>query len=165
MARQDNQTEPAVQEAIKEYELAVAFAKELMEELGKEKALQIIAKAFEKLQVRRAKELAEELGDNSLETLARYYQKRAAENENLHVLEVTDSRMATKISRCRALEAFTQLGAPEICRAYCGSDYAYVKAFNPRMKLIRTKTLADGDDCCNHIWALEPGDDAQADRS
>jgi len=61
----------------------------------------------------------------------------------------------TKIDRCISWEAFNHLGLPQLCQLYCDSDHAYIKAFNPHMKLIRTKVIANGDDYCDHIWALE----------
>ena len=133
----------------------MAFAKEFMAELGKERALAIISRAFEKLQLEAAHELAEQLGSNTLEALADHYRKMAAERDTLELLEVTDRRIALKISRCTSWEAFQALGAPELCRLYCDSDYAYIKAFNPKMKMVRTQTLAGGDDCCDHVWVIE----------
>ena len=103
----------------------------------------------------KAHELAEQLGDNSLQALAAHYRKLAAEKDNLEIVEVTDRHIALKISRCRAWEAFKHLGVPEICRLYCDSDHAFIKAFNPDMKMIRTQTLSCGDSCCDHIWALK----------
>jgi len=144
-----------LQEMIEKFRVAVAFAREFEAEFGKEKTHRLLARAFEKLQVAYGKKLAEELGDNSIEALAGFFRKQAAENEYLDVLDVTDERIALKISRCRSLDALTHLGAPEICRLYCDSDEAFIRAFNPKMTLMRTKTLAGGDDCCDHIWAIE----------
>jgi len=144
-----------VQEMIDKYELAVAFAKEFMEELGDDRTLEILSHVFEKIQVETAMELRKQLGCNTIDALGEYYRKRAAEQDHLEVLEVTDRRIALKISRCRAWEAFNHLGAPELCRLYCDSDYAFIKAFNPRMRLIRTKTISGGDACCDHVWAVE----------
>lgn len=139
---------------IDKYELAVAFARAFRDDLGEPRTLTILARAFETLQVEAGKTLAESLGSNTLEALAEDIRKRAAERDTLEVVEVTDRYIATRITRCRAAEAFAELGAPELCRLYCDSDYAYIQAFNPDMTLVRTKTLAAGDDCCNHIWAL-----------
>lgn len=38
--------------------------------------------------------------------------------------------------------------------AHCFSDFAGASAFNPKLKLVRTKTLMRGHDCCNHRWTL-----------
>jgi len=143
-----------VQERIKEYRLAVTLAKAFISELGEERALAIIGQAFETIQVNAAKQLAEELGSNTLEALAGHYQRQAAENDHLEVLEVTDRRIALRITRCRAWEAFQHLGAPELCRLYCDSDHTYIRAFNPRMRLARTQTIAGGDSCCDHVWEI-----------
>ena len=144
-----------VQQMIEKYELAVAFANEFVAEVGKERTHEAIGRAFEKMQVKAGKDLAEELGGNSVEALAGHLQKLAAEKDNLEVVEVTDRQVALRISRCRAWEAFQALGAPELCRLYCDSDHAYIRGYNPGMKLIRTKTIAAGDDCCDHIWARD----------
>lgn len=144
-----------LQEMIGRHELAVAFAREFMAELGDERALDIISRAFEKVQVKTAKELAEQLGRNTVDALAEHFRKFASERDHLEVLEATDRHVALRISRCRAWEAFNHLGAPELCRLYCESDHAYIEAFNPDMQLIRTKTISGGDAYCDHIFAMK----------
>ena len=144
-----------LQRMIERYELAVAFAREAMAELGEERTLRIIARAFDRMQAGAARDLASRLGGNSLDALAGHYRALEAEKDNLEVLEVTPSRIALKITRCRAWEAFQRLQAPDICRCYCESDHAYIRAFNPEMELIRTKTISAGDEYCDHIWALK----------
>ncbi len=146
---------PDIQPFVERYKLAVAFYKAFKEELGEPLALSIAAKAFEEIQIQVGKDLAEQLGGNSLEALAEHNRKNAAENEALKVLQVTDRLIAIKMTRCRSAKAFAHLGAPELCRLYCDSDYAYIKAFNPKMRMVRTKTIAAGDDHCNHIWVLD----------
>lgn len=143
-----------LEQRIKEYRLAVAFAKEFMAELGREKTLDVIGRAFQKIQAESAAELVEKLGSNSVEALAGYYRRRAAKVDNLKVIEVADDRIALNISRCRAWEAFQCLGAPEICQQYCESDHAFIRAFNPLMSLVRTKLLSKGADHCDHQWVL-----------
>jgi len=143
-----------LQQRIREYELAVAFAKEFMAEIGEKRSLEIMSQAFGKVQVKAGRDLAKQLGSNALEALAAHFSKLAAEKDNVEVLEVTDQHIAMKVSRCCAWEAFQELGAPELCKLYCDSDHAYIKAFNPKMRLVRTKTIADGDDCCDHVWAM-----------
>lgn len=146
---------PDLQEFVDRYRVAVAFARAFVEELGKEQAYPIIQRAFEEMQVEAARELADELGDNSLETLADHYRQRAAESDTLEVVEVTDRQIGLKITRCRSFEALSHLGMPELCRLYCNSDHAYIRAFNPNMRMVRTKTIASGDDYCDHTWVLE----------
>jgi hypothetical protein len=37
----------------------------------------------------------------------------------------------------------------------CYGDYASAEGFNPKMRMIRTKTLMQGSDCCNHRYVIE----------
>jgi len=147
--------DPKIQPYVDRYKLAVAFYNEFKAELGEPRALAIAQKAFEKLQIQVGKDLAEQLGDNSLQALAEHIRKQAAERDNQEVVEITDRLIATRITYCPAPAAFAELGAPDLCRLYCDSDYAYIQAFNPKMRMVRTKIIAAGDDCCNHTWVLD----------
>lgn len=144
-----------LQERIEQYRLGVYFACELIEDLGEEEALPILEQAFNNIQVQNGRDLAEELGDNSFEAFAEHLRKLAKESDSLQILEISDREIKTKITRCRAWEAFSHLGLPQLCQLYCESDHPYIKAFNKGMKLVRTKVIAYGDEYCDHIWALE----------
>ena len=144
-----------LQTLIEKYELAALFAREFMSELGKDRALEVMKRGFEKLQTRHGRDLARQLGDNSLEALAAHYHATVPGKDYQEILEVSDRHIALKITRCRALEAFRELGVPGLCRLFCESDHAFIKAFNPQLRLVRTKTIAAGDDCCDHIWMKE----------
>jgi len=71
-----------VQEYVTRYELAVAFAKAMVAELGEEEALPIIQRAWNKLQAREGRKLAERLGTISLAALAEDCRRMAAELPN-----------------------------------------------------------------------------------
>ena len=144
-----------VKQRIREYDLAAAIYKETAKELGGDRALKIVRRVLDARQLETAEELKKNLGGNSFELLAENYRKKAAERDTLEILEITDKHIACKVTQCVSAEAFEALGCPELCREYCDTDFAYIKAFNPKMKLIRTKTIAGGDDYCDHIWALE----------
>ena len=144
-----------LQDRLNRYEMAVAFARQMIEELGEARAFEILASAFERVQTLNAQKLAQQLGSNSLEAFAEHQRKMTATMDNVEVLEVAGDHISMKITRCFAYEAMRELGLPQLCKIYCASDDAYIKAFNPRMKLVRTKTIAAGDPYCDHIWALE----------
>lgn len=143
-----------LQDRIGRYELAVAFAREFVNELGPERAYPVIQRAFETLQIQNGRKLAEQLG-GSFEALAEQNREMAKSLDGFEVLEITDREIKTRITRCVAYEAFEALGMPELCKLYCESDYPYIKAYNPEMKLVRTKEIANGDAYCDHIWAVE----------
>ena len=72
------------------------------------------------------------------------------------IVEETDKIFENKITECLWAETFRDANASDIgCATNCHPDYAYARAFNPKMRMIRTKTLMQGHDCCNHRWILE----------
>lgn len=72
------------------------------------------------------------------------------------IVEDTDRAFEFRISQCLWAKAFREEGAAEIgYAAVCYPDFAVANAFNPKLKLLRTKTLMQGDDCCNHRYVME----------
>ena len=72
------------------------------------------------------------------------------------LLEDTPRVFAVRISKCLWAKVFRDSGAANLGYAtICYPDFAVASAFNPKMKLVRTKTLMQGDDCCNHRYVME----------
>lgn len=57
--------------------------------------------------------------------------------------------MAFDCYRCIYLDVTRELGCPELCIAFCENDDITYGAMQPKIHFIRTKTLADGGDCCD----------------
>ena len=71
-------------------------------------------------------------------------------------MEDTKTAFEVKVTECIWAKTFHDLKAPDIGYAMvCHADFAIATAFNPKMKLIRSKTLMQGHDCCNHRWVME----------
>ncbi|MFV0362437.1 MAG: L-2-amino-thiazoline-4-carboxylic acid hydrolase [Suipraeoptans sp.] len=51
--------------------------------------------------------------------------------------------------RCIYMDITTQLGCPELCTAFCENDDITYGAMAPNVIFVRTKTLADGGECCD----------------
>jgi hypothetical protein len=72
------------------------------------------------------------------------------------IVEDTEKAIEAKGTECLWAKTFREANASDIgYAAICYPDYASAQAFNPKLKLIRTKTLMQGDDCCNHRWVWE----------
>ena len=75
---------------------------------------------------------------------------------SLEVVEDTDEALEIKVTECLWAKTFRESGAPDLGYAtLCHPDFAFPQAFNPKIRMTRTKTLMQGDDCCNHRWVLE----------
>jgi len=72
------------------------------------------------------------------------------------IVEKSSTALEFRFSQCLWASTFRAEDASEIGYAtVCYGDYAYTKAISPSIKLIRTKTLMQGDDCCNHRFVVE----------
>ena len=72
------------------------------------------------------------------------------------VLEDSDEKFAVKITKCRYADFYIEKGEPEIGYAmHCALDFGETEAFSSDMILKRTKTLMQGDNCCDHSYELK----------
>jgi len=71
------------------------------------------------------------------------------------IVEDSDKAIEFRISECLFAKILRDADAIDIGYArFCYGDFAMARAYNPKLKLIRTKTLMNGDDCCNprYVW-------------
>jgi hypothetical protein len=67
-----------------------------------------------------------------------------------------DDEFEIKFTECLWAKTFREADAGDIGYAgCCYQDYAMTKAFNPKMELIREKTLMQGADCCHFKWRMK----------
>ena len=70
-------------------------------------------------------------------------------------VEDTPQAFELKVTECLWAKTFREMGAADIgYLLLCHTDYADCQGFNPKITLTRSKTLMQGDDCCNHrfVW-------------
>lgn len=71
-------------------------------------------------------------------------------------VEDTPEACELRVTECLWATTFREMGAEDLgYLLFCNSDYAQCQGFNPRIRLVRTKTLMQGDDCCNHRFVWE----------
>lgn len=69
--------------------------------------------------------------------------------------EDTDKVHELRVAECLWAQTFLAAKAGDLGYAgICWGDYAFAKAFNPAVEMVRDKTLMQGHDCCNHryLW-------------
>ncbi|MFC2113333.1 L-2-amino-thiazoline-4-carboxylic acid hydrolase [Bacteroidota bacterium] len=70
-------------------------------------------------------------------------------------VEFTDQVCELKVKNCLWAKTWRSKNAGEFGYAsVCHGDFSGATAFNPKLRMERTKTLMQGHDCCNHryIW-------------
>ena len=133
--------------------------KNIGQEIGKEKFINMLQRASDKMATESVKKWANKLENKDLATFTEsmrnpdHFWKHVV---SFDIIENTESAFAVKIHECLWAKTFKESDDSDIgYSCICYPDYAVARAFNPKMKLIRTKTLMEGDDCCNHRWVID----------
>ncbi|HBE41557.1 MAG TPA: hypothetical protein DDW27_10215 [Bacteroidales bacterium] len=73
----------------------------------------------------------------------------------IEVIENREDLVSWKVTECLNAKVLLELDAAEIGYAtLCHGDDAWARAFNPNIQFIRTKTLMEGHDCCDHCYKM-----------
>ncbi len=125
--------------------------KEIYKKFGKD-ALPVIQEVCGKQgQVLGAK-IRRKVSDNKLSTVAKAFAS-SFDPKGTQVISVTDDRFQIQGTRCPfGLENTSR----ELCEAVMEIDLEYFrKAVSEKIQLEITKTVAEGDSCCDTIYTLE----------
>jgi hypothetical protein len=72
------------------------------------------------------------------------------------IIEDTEKAFEIEVTECLWAKTFREAKAGEIGYAtVCRQDYTMCQGFNPKIRMIRTKTLMQDHDHCNHRWIWE----------
>jgi hypothetical protein len=131
----------------------------LSDEIGREKLIEMLKRLTSEAVAESVKKSTENLPNNDFATyvaLSEERKNRFVEHVlTAEVLKETESEVRTNITECLWAETFREAEAADIgYAAICYPDFASASAFNPKIKLVRTKTLMQGHECCNfhYIW-------------
>jgi hypothetical protein len=127
-------------------------------EIGFDKAMQVASKAIQADAMQSGNTAAEKYDGNTLKELLRVVREEWAEENALDfsVLEETDHKLSFNVFRCHYAEMYASLGLKEFgfCLS-CNRDHSFIKGFNPRMKLFRTRTIMQGAEICDFKILIE----------
>ena len=93
--------------------------------------------------------------DNSVRAFCTALEQACRGSHEWIKLEDTNTRQAYRFTRCMWAEIFRSLDAQDIGLWICEGDGPAAAAFNPEIRFQRTKTLMEGDDCCDHVYYTE----------
>ena len=98
---------------------------------------------------------AEELRDNSIEALLKILWGTSEQKGGSHeyTVEETEERFQIRCTKCRGYEIAKRLEITEQMYYWaCAGDKYIAEGFNPNIGFRRTKTLMEGDDCCDNFY-------------
>jgi len=96
------------------------------------------------------------LESRGLDAVMKLLWDQMVEGTQFEIEERTPTRLQLRVTKCLFADEMAKLGARDIGDAfYCAYDYGFCQGLNPDMVFTRTKTLMNGDDCCNHTYELK----------
>ena len=96
-----------------------------------------------------------ELPKRDLATIMEILWDQMGDTAEFTVEEKSPNLLRLRVTRCLFADEMRKLHAADIGLAfYCAYDYGFCQGLNPAIKFTRTKTLMQGDDCCDHTYEL-----------
>jgi len=131
----------------------------LEKELGRDKFQEMLKNIIDGRVKQEMALMAKKLGSNDLASFTKSFRDpRSIYSRALtfDVIEDTPKAFEVKVSECLWAKTFRDAKAEDLGYVLsCYGDYASAEGFNPKMRMIRTKTLMQGDEFCNHRYVLE----------
>lgn len=144
---------------IEKYRPLVLLVREMEKTIDKEKAHEIVEKTFYNDILKSVTEEFEELGP--INEFVDFKRMEKEDNESIRVrnkvtlryVRDTELELGLHVTECLDAEVFKELEAEDI-GYFVGYnlDHAYARACKPCIKLMKNKTLMQGDDYCDHLW-------------
>lgn len=139
----------------------VDFVRVLREEMGEAEVIRLLNGYSESLGRRTgeagARRVRDAGGEPTFQSFVDQFRPPRYGTSLTHeIVTDTEDTFELRVTECVWAEVFRQAGmADEIGHAaVCNMDYAWPTAYNPAIRMERSKTLMQGHDCCNHRYLL-----------
>lgn len=142
------------------YDPYISTMQRLANFIGKDKFIEMLKKASAEVATQRVKNIIRNLPKNDFDTFIKtlVFTPFFKNTLSMEIIERTDKVLEIKITECLWAKTVLNLKEPDAAdigyALICCPEIATALAFNPKIKTIRTKTLMQGDDCCNPrlVW-------------
>ncbi|MFC2134602.1 L-2-amino-thiazoline-4-carboxylic acid hydrolase [Bacteroidota bacterium] len=127
----------------------------LEKEFGKEKTIKFLKKATTERLTKLGQAQAKDSPDNSLNSYVDQFRGGYKNTLNKEIVEDSEKAFELKVTECIWASTFLDAKMGDFGNAWiCHGDYAWAQGFNPKIRMVRDKTLMQGHNCCNHryIW-------------
>jgi hypothetical protein len=135
----------------------INILKALSEQFGKDNVIELLKKHDTENTLKYGQNQAKKSVDNNFQTYVSTFRNNPYYDKTLtmEIVEDTETAFEIKVTECIWATTFREAKAGEFgYAAICFGDYAWAQGFNSKIKMIRDKTLMQGDEYCNHryIW-------------
>jgi hypothetical protein len=143
---------PVIQQAKIQAQVLVPLVKALQEELGEERANNLVRKALGGIYRRHGEEFWRKKNEKNLGNVMASAFATYAQDDGLDYQVIEQSRDVFEIdvTGCRYAEFYKELGEPELgFLLVCMADFPTAEGFGPDVKLTRTQTIMQGASHCD----------------
>ena len=137
----------------------IPLLKFLSEELGKERLITLLKKHADEQGTEIGKRFAKQSGGNDFASLKKMFRPDSPNFKNSLTMSITEDTAYVheiKVTECIFATTFLEANAADLGFAtVCYADYNMASGFNPKVKMVRDKTLMEGHAYCNHRYLLE----------
>jgi hypothetical protein len=138
------------------YRGVIQVARVFEKQIGKENTIEILKEATAERMMDYGKRQASRIPDNNFDAYVDQFRSGYENTLTKEIVEDTEKAFELKVTECIWADTFLGAKAGDIGFAWiCYGDYAWPRGFNPKIKMIRDKTLMQGDSYCNHRYVVE----------
>lgn len=137
--------------------LHLSYARTLIEELGEEKGMELIAKAIKDYGIRIGEKTSKEVLSQGLESTPEnfsagmsYGLPKFGMHERFETVKVK-GEPRIRAYGCVLAKVWKEYGGEKLGRLYCYMDVAKYMGYDANYKLIHTKTVPDGNGYCELV--------------
>lgn len=137
----------------------IPLLKFLSEEIGKERFITLLKKHAAERGTEMGKQFAKRPEGNDFAILKKMFHPDSPNFKNILTMSITEDTAnihEIKVTECIFASTFLEAKAGVLGFAtICYADYNMASGFNPKVKMVRDKTLMQGHAYCNHRYILE----------
>lgn len=134
----------------------VPVIRAVSQRIGKDQALAILKEVNQQEAFQRGQNLMKAEGQNGIEELVKDVNSWGVGGIwEMNVLEQTSTTYFFNVLRCPYHKKYRELGLEEFgVELSCCRDEPFARGFNPRLQLVRTKTIMEGANYCDFRYYL-----------
>jgi len=129
-----------------------SLIKAFVNKIGYDNTMEIVEQVVREDAILSGRTLADKYGGNTLRELSKIVNEVWANDEALKIkmIKEDEDELCFKVISCKYADIYEKLGIKELgCILSCSRDFSFMEGFNPEIKLIRTKTIMGGSECCD----------------
>ena len=141
------------------YAQPIPVWRELQKEIGSEEFIALLKRTIDQVVKQQMAEEVKRLGKNDFAAFTQDMRQLNPFMQNavtFRIVEDTPQAFEIKVTECLWAKTYREANAGDLGYILtCHGDFAAAREFNPKIRMIRTKTLMQGDEFCNHRYVVE----------